>query len=230
MNLETILPEDNIREEGNAYDLIVANFKNDAIEFKTLNDEFLLPQSLITGIGSLTLGGNADGQTVTSLKTSLYYVNLTGNSLEQAMKSVLGRLPVCGFSAKIDADQKEQPTGKYGFDPTHGRLWKVVQPQYNMRRGSTAEIHDVNSGHLDDDFPGYFQASAGYVAPWGECFVRALLIDGKWVKLYKESGLMSKNDIVPLIPAELEKVASVKTGCDSAVSNCEQHWKGEQQR
>ncbi len=64
-----------------------------------------------------TLGENSSGETPTSLRRELYYVSMTGNSLEQAIKSVIAKYPACGLSAKIGANSDKLSIGKYDLLP-----------------------------------------------------------------------------------------------------------------
>lgn len=210
MNLQNIMVDLDIAENGQAVDLIIADLNDSMINFQNLSEVFSWPKDMIMGIGSLTLGENSSGETPTSLRSDLYYVSMTGDSLEQAIKSVIAKYPACGFSAKIDASSDKLPTGKYDFDPTSHRTWKVIQAEFDLRRGHTAEIHDVNAAHLDQDFLGYLQGSAGHVAPWGDCFIRTMLIDGTWTKLYQETNIKSQSDVIPQVPPEIAKIVKLK--------------------
>lgn len=103
--------------------------------------------------------------------SDLYYAELEGASAIAAYKSIEAGIDRCGFFADISSNNG-QPDGKLAFDPTPGRSWKVSAPAYDLNRGQSGETYDVRPVHLDSNFDAAFRGSAGYVAPWGSCFLR----------------------------------------------------------
>lgn len=109
------------------------------------------------------------------LKDKVYYVEFTDrSSVVAALKSVYTGSRYWGFSGLV-------VKGKAAFDPTPERIWKIVDANFDLRRGQTAEVGDIQSYHLDSDFEGYTieavkqVTSTGdigvWVAPWGQSSV-----------------------------------------------------------
>ncbi len=135
-------------------------------------------------IGGISKGTHDDG-TPADMGSDFYYMELKGDSALAARKSILSHTNFCGFSADLPAPDK---ASKLSFDPTPGRTWKVLRPEYSLRRGMTPEIHDVRAGHLDDDYKAYYEGSNGKVAPWGACFIRQYYdaSSKKWIEVVKK--------------------------------------------
>lgn len=142
---------------GSTRDVIVYEPAGEDIVFTLFEDAYEIPASLRVAIGDIVPSPNDPQMPLTD---DFYYTELTGPSVVMALKSLRAVEPYSGFAADLDGN------GKVAFDPTPGRTWKVVEPTYSLRRGLTAEIHDVYPGQLDGDFQGYYEGSAGHVAPW----------------------------------------------------------------
>ncbi|RYZ67129.1 MAG: hypothetical protein EOP09_11565 [Proteobacteria bacterium] len=114
---------------------------------------------------------------------SPYFVELKGASVVAALKSAYARAPYAGFSGTLVRGSKAS------FDPTPGRDWKVIQGQYDLRRGTTAEVLDMEAFQFDGLDPGgsaegYWtgcqkperaQGAECLVAPWNAAFIDHIL-------------------------------------------------------
>lgn len=105
----------------------------------------------------------------------LFYAELAGDDALDAYKAALAGIGYSGLAADISAKNVQagpdgatlgEPDGKLDFDPTPGRTWKLANATFDLSRGSSAEIHDVRAGQLDEDFEAFFSGSSGHVAPW----------------------------------------------------------------
>lgn len=109
---------------------------------------------------------------------SYYYAELTGKSAVNATKSMIAKIPYYGFSGIAVLGNKAS------FDPTLNRNWKIVNASFDLRRGLTAEVLDVQAYQFDgDDAEVYWrgclkseenQHGTCLVAPWGQAFVREI--------------------------------------------------------
>lgn len=108
---------------------------------------------------------------------SYYYMEATGSSALDAMKSIYSGQPIQGFSAELP----KKASGKLAFDPTPDRSWAVENARYNVRRGLSIEIQDVFPSLLDKDYEGTAKGAAYRVAPWAAAAIRRVMIDGKFV-------------------------------------------------
>lgn len=122
---------------------------------------------------------------------NLYYVQLSGKSAISAWKTIVLKLQYSGLMAKISAKNVQdidgrlygEPDGKFSFDPTEGRTWKLKEATWSLRRGMTIEILDVYSYQLDEDFLGYFSGSRGEIGPWTSLIYRYYSWPKrKWIK------------------------------------------------
>ncbi len=157
-------------EAQNSYEILV--YLNN--EIKLVEEVFIIPLELIVGFGEWR-NVNANGDLV--LPQDLYYVKLTGTSVLATVKALLTGFEYPGLSGS--------PTlkgGKESFDPTVNRKWRLINPLYDLRRGSTPEIHDVYAGQLDEDYKSYNNGSAGYIAPWSAA-VRRVYLNNNWLNL-----------------------------------------------
>ena len=143
-----------------------------------IEDVFQIPEELIVGIGEWF---NIDKNNKKVLPSALYYVKLSGSSSIAFAKAMLTHLNYSGLSADITAGEG----GKESFDPTPNRKWRLENIVYDLRRGNTAEIHDVYPGQLDSDFKTYYRGSAGHVAPWN-AGIRRVFLNNKWIDLVEK--------------------------------------------
>jgi hypothetical protein len=131
---------------------------------------YTIPKKLIATIGGRP-GSGLDF-------SSYYYVELTGSSAIAAAKTWLAKAPYGGFSGLAVLG------GKAPFDPTQGRNWKIVQAQFDLRRGSSAEALSINSEHFDGpEAASYWKSCIRapdwkygkcQVAPWEQSFIIGL--------------------------------------------------------
>lgn len=114
------------------------------------------------------------------IDSSSYVVELADvPSVSDALKSMCAGIKYYGFSGVVVAG------GKASYDPTPGRTWRVLDPRFNLRRGSSHETGDIQAYHWDEHFEAYFNgavhmaASTGEVGaqvlPWGQSAVVELL-------------------------------------------------------
>jgi hypothetical protein len=132
------------------------------------------PASLIAQIG------HHPDETETDL--SFYYVKLSGVDAISANKSWRTGTPYYGFSGTAVRGQKA------AYDPTTnpGRNWQIQNGKFDLRRGMTAEVLDVQAYQLDgldaSGAEGYWQGCQRPneivgkcdVAPWGQTFLRGI--------------------------------------------------------
>jgi hypothetical protein len=177
-----LTPKDEPICSGAAYEVLALK-AGKVVKFQ---DAFTVPFTLRAGIGLIQPdfhpGPEDQSPPVqgSELPTDLYYVELSGDSALDAMKSIVSKTPYGGFSGTISAKNRHRvngkvdgdPDGKWDFDPTPERTWKIVEPKYSLRRGNSAEILDVRPIQLDDDFHAYYSGSGGNVAPWAASFIR----------------------------------------------------------
>lgn len=172
--MSNMLSYDGARPEPqNAWEVIA--YKQS--QFYLIEDLFQIPKELIVGIGEWF---NFDGNNKKILPPDLYYVKLRAPSSIAFTKAMLAHLNYAGLSADITTKG-----GKEAFDPTPNRTWRLDKVIYDLRRGSTAEIHDVYPAQLDDDFETYYEGSAGHVAPWN-AGVRRVFLNNKWIDLVEK--------------------------------------------
>lgn len=161
-------------EEPDAFDVLIST--TDAkgnLKFSQFKDGFIFPKTITVAIGHSIFDNDPQGD--------FYYVQFTGKSVAEVLKSVYSQTPYLGFSGHL------KDGGKASFDPTPGRTWRIVKPLFNMRRGNTPEIEDVRPIQLDTDFEAYFKGSAGRVAPWSAACVRKIFIGGEWLDAFKKN-------------------------------------------
>lgn len=116
-------------------------------------------------------------------KFGYYYVELSGPSVADALKSVVTNTLYSGFSGVAVLGEKA------AFDPTPKRNWKIVDGTYSLRRGMTGEGMDIQSFQLDGSVGGPAQAywqgcfqpppprnKLGFcsVAPWNQAFINGI--------------------------------------------------------
>jgi hypothetical protein len=142
-------------------------------KFYLFEELFEVPQQIIVAIGQWY---NLNEQNQLVLPMDMYFTALSGKSAADALKVAYTRFMYSGLSAKLKGGSKEI------FDPTSGRKWKLVNPQFSLRRGSTLEIEDVYAGQVDGDFEGYYNGSAGSISPWSAS-IREIYIGGTWKKV-----------------------------------------------
>jgi hypothetical protein len=152
-------------------------------QFKKISESFRLPRKLRVGFGSIFPDSLADGSLDSNFPPDLFYTELSDESVEAALVSILSEEPYGGFSGTIDSVREKQ-----SYDPSAGRAWRLKAGDYSLRRGSSAEIYDVRASQLDGDFDAYFRGSGGFVAPWNASFIRRVQLDGKWVDVVRWDG------------------------------------------
>lgn len=129
-----------------------------------------VPKTVVAKIGS------KDGPDL-----SYYYVPLQGDSAVSAVKSWFAKVPNPGFSGTAVRGTKGV------FDPTPGRNWNVINASFDLRRGMTAEVLDVQAFQLDGldegGAEGYWQGCQEppgdtgqrcLVAPWAQAYIRGI--------------------------------------------------------
>ena len=89
-----------------------------------------------------------------------YYVELEGESVADAMKALAADLPYGGFSATAVLGGKAPYDTSTDFRP---RDWKVTNAKYSLRRGTTAEVFDIQPQDLDGMI--YRDADTGALLP-----------------------------------------------------------------
>jgi hypothetical protein len=144
------------------------------ITIKRLKDVVVLPEKLLVGIGEDSPFQNQDGTLQPELPQQIYYVELSGESVEDAYASIIMKKPISGLFAKIS---KERIAAS--FDPTPNRSWHLEHVTYRLRRGVTIELQDVYAHQLDEDFDAYFTGSRGEIGPWSS-FLRRVKINDAW--------------------------------------------------
>lgn len=136
-------------------------------EFMPFEKGFALPSSLKIAL---------DNNPPDTKKRGLYYMEAKGRSLVDVMKTLYCGQPIVGLSAKLAPKEN----GKLDFDPTQGRNWQLVEPEFSLRRGLSAEIYDVFPDLLDSSYEQTAKGAAYAIAPWGAGAVRKILLAGKW--------------------------------------------------
>lgn len=133
-----------------------------------------VPKEIIAKIGFEPGSPNKD--------LSFYYALLSEANAVAAMKSAVTKTPYGGFSGVAIRGKKAS------FDPTVNRDWEIKEAKYNLRRGLTAEVLDVQAFQLDgldeSGAEGYWKGcdhptgntfGQCNVAPWGQAFIVELL-------------------------------------------------------
>lgn len=175
-------------------------------KFALVEDQFKIPSSLIVAIGHAALGDDdLDGTPDTTLRNDFFFVELKGQSVVEALKSIYAGLPVPGFSGHIVKLPKPD------FDLTPGRAWRVIEPEYSLTRGTTAEVGDFRPQYWDEDFEGYFKGSkhkefvvggkkiiGAWVGPWNAGFIRNIYIQGQCIELFTQQGKLHDPNTLPL--------------------------------
>ncbi|MCC6277936.1 MAG: hypothetical protein IT289_08490 [Oligoflexia bacterium] len=165
MKLVTTL-KDGKTEESSEFEVLAVTKENRKHKIKSFESVIQIPQKIIAKVGGLPDGpGNV----------SYYYVELSGESVIAALKSVMTGTPYAGFLGIV------VPGPKAKYDPTPNRTWRIVDATFDLRRGSTGEGLDIQAYQLDEDFHGYFsgavptKSSTGLdgvqVGPWFQAFV-----------------------------------------------------------
>lgn len=164
---------------------VIKNVVRDSREFEVIalkkdgtfgkfEDVFDLPESAVFKIGKLE---NCKDPGLT-----YYYVELKGDSLVAAYKSLFTGNIYHGFTGYITANQKQE------FDPTPNRSWRVIDGTYSLKRGMTPEVLDIQSYQLDADFKAYTASTmttspsgiiAAKVSPWGQSAVLNVVIESQ---------------------------------------------------
>ena len=135
-----------------------------------------------------------------------YYVTLEGDSAVAARKALaVGEREVPAFTAYVVRGTPPP------FDPTPGRDWHVAKARYDLRRGLTAEVLDVQALHWDMDFDGFFGGAAreeiapgiiaGVASPWGGSLARVLADGG--VDADEVAHVCRNTDLDPASPLGL---------------------------
>ncbi len=174
---------------GDAWEVVAVTKKPaGGYQFARFEDAIPLPPTLRAGIG---VDQRFPGEP--TIRQQMYYVELSGKSVAEALKSVFTKTFTPGFNGYLIAGGG----GKAAFDPTPGRTWKVKNPSFDMRRGGSAEALDVQAWFLDKDFKGYYKGSGGHVAPWSASVLK-VLVDGKWRDSLPKTGVPAAGGIGPL--------------------------------
>ena len=130
-----------------------------------------VPKEVIAKIG--TAGDVTD--------PSFYYVKFANKSALAAVKSVVAKISYGGFSGNAVLG------GKAPFDPTANRNWQISIASFDLRRGMTAEVLDIQSWQLDGldaegaagTWNGCMKVNEKHgtcsVAPWAQSYIRELL-------------------------------------------------------
>lgn len=173
--LETKLENTWSAAGSDAQEVLEIRTVNGKPTFRTFEQAVATPkEGLKIGIGSPTVGAK-----------EMYYGHVKGKDAIAALKSIYGASPVEGASFTVAAGAKA------AFDPTPGRKWHVTEMHFSLRRGMSAEIYDGRPSQLDEDFPGYFHSTKGKFAPWEFSRVKAVQVDGQWLKA------LPKKDVYP---------------------------------
>lgn len=148
----------------------VLGFKNgQVVSFEEVHET---PPEIIAKIGHEDPKGE---------ELSFYYVKFSGESAIAASKSLLALTPYGGFMGTAVR------TGKADFDPSKNRDWHVEDATFNLRRGMTAEVLDIQAFQLDGldggGSEGYWQGciqrdevfGTCRLGPWGQAFIRELI-------------------------------------------------------
>ncbi len=112
-------------------------------------------------------------------KVTDFYALLKGASMVDAYKSLVAKVPYFGFSGVAVLGKKAS------FDPTPKRNWQLEKADYSLRRGTTAEVLDIQAFQFDGmngDANAYWtgcnQPNNKFgkcdVAPWGQSFILEL--------------------------------------------------------
>lgn len=153
---------------------------------------FQPPASLRVGIGQF--GTHMRGAFANEDAT-LYFAELTGDSVISAMKAWYGKLPRHGLMAKISAANSRiedsvllgEPDGKLDWDPNQGRRWKLKDATFDIQRGNTFETLDVYAYQLDVDFDAYYSGSNGAVGPWNSALIKVFDPNlARWVNVFED--------------------------------------------
>lgn len=170
MNLQNSIKGEFVENDASGWQMIAMTLDSQGEPtFAKFEDAFKVPSSLKLAI---------ENQPPRSDRlNSYYYMEATGSSALNAMKSIYAGQPILGFAA--DLPKKAAP--KLEFDPTPGRTWSVANATYDLRRGLSVEIQDVFPELIDKDYAAAAQGSGFRVAPWAAASIRQVLIDGQWV-------------------------------------------------
>lgn len=188
LTIKLLRQTDENEEWAREFEVIVYNPEKKT--YLLFEKSFEMPKSLFIGIGSTTVGTDASGSRIEILNPEMYYVELVEQrSIIDAVKSIVVGETYAGFSGFVVPDKK------LSFDPTATRGWRVVNPQYSLKRGATGETLDIQAGQLDSAFDTYFNGGirksinidgktieALQVAPWGDSTIRKFLSSGnQWI-------------------------------------------------
>lgn len=114
--------------------------------------------------------------------SNYYYATLKDrNSVIAALKSLKTGIRYHGFSGIVIS-------GASNIDPTPGRTWRVVDAEFSLRRGSTAEALDIIPGHFDDNFQAAWNGGVRTMSSLG--------IEGVSVAPYGFSSVLDRLDQV----------------------------------
>ncbi|KAL7751588.1 hypothetical protein RI367_003052 [Sorochytrium milnesiophthora] len=153
----------------------------DVAGFDTASGQFQPFESVISVPDQLQI---AAGFAKAQPDEHFFYASLEGQQAVNAAKSVLTGIRVCGFKAHLP----EVPTGKADFDPTPGRTWAVIKPEFAIVRSMGVEISDVTAEQLDSDYQGYASNARYYALSWQDCNVRQVMVGGSWQSTLADDG------------------------------------------
>lgn len=140
--------------------------------FSRFEDALPMPATLQVGIGPVVLGPTSE-----ALNPELYYVELAGPSVAEALKQAYLKLFTPGLLATLSVDGGGC---KAPFDPTPNRRWMLENVSFDIQRGSTGEAMDVYPGQIDERGPAAMvEGCAGRIGPWGSS-IRKVKVDDQW--------------------------------------------------
>lgn len=173
------------------FDVIV----KDGQQLRAFEDVYEIPSSMVVKISAKDFETRPE-----SIRNIFYYVELNDrSSIIAAMKSLATSQRYHGFSGVVIDG------GKAHFDPTPGRTWRVLGGTFDLRRGVTAEVGDIQSYQLDGDFNAYFDGALKAKAPNG--------VEGAWVAPWGQSAVVSLVSTSPPKPVT-QYMLNVKTNAD----------------
>lgn len=115
-------------------------------EIVRFEEVVFIPKSMVIRVASSDYETNEVKRGLSS-----YVVEVTGKGVIAALKSLRTGIRYFGFSGVV------VPGGKASFDPTFRRSWRVLEANFDLMRGLSHEVGDIQAYQLDGDFEGYFK-------------------------------------------------------------------------
>jgi hypothetical protein len=175
--------------EPSSVEVVAYTVSGSSVTATTFEDAINVPDKLRVAMGNIQPDYDANGAPLPGLSQDLYYMELEGESVAMALKSIYTESHYCGFTGLVIKG------GSPSYDPTLGRMWSVVEAKYDLRRGSTHEAGDIRPIHWDKEFSAYWSGAVrrpvtvdgktvegAEVLPWGACFVRRYQV-GSWINV-----------------------------------------------